>query len=358
MAQVLTLHENKANPVPIPHTKIVEAYGLRKCPKLVEQVAQDVDIEIRINALAVLCDEFNNPYSIAGCAKAGCIRILANMVVDPDYVTRDRASKALSICAKDANGVQAILDENVVGVILLGLKDNSDAVRTNVYECFYHLSRTSAGANACVESKAAVIFVEAISKENDSLKSLILKCIYNLVGSDQGRQDAIAASVIEICIELIKENKDRTLDVAIQATRTLGFICFDEDAKDKAINCDAMNVLFALLKDKTKQNNYSIDLKSTITMALMAITSTDEGKRQILTCDGIDCLVSLLNEDNRVVKLNTLKLISSAAVYPPNRLRFLQDHGCITLLNKIKDSDDSMLKKHAKMAFESVNWTP
>lgn len=355
MAQVLTLHENKANPAPIPYTKIVEAYGLRKCPKLVEQVAQDADIDIRINALAVLCDEVNNPYSIASCAKVGCIRILANMVVDPDFITRDRASKALSICAKDANGVQAILDDNVVGIILLGLKDNSEAVRTNVYECFYHLSRTAAGSNACVESKAAVMFVEAISKENDSLKSLILKCIYNLVGSDQGRYDAIAASVIEICIQLIKENKEHALDITIQATRTLGFICFDEDAKDKAINCDAMSVLFTLLKDKSIN---SIDLKSTITMTLMAITSTDEGKRQILTCDGIDCLVSLLNEDNRVVQLNALKVISNAAVYPPNRVRFLQDHGCITLLNKIKDSDDIMLKKHATTAFESVNWKP
>jgi len=34
----LQSHENKANPDPIAPTKIVEAFGLRKCPKLVEQV--------------------------------------------------------------------------------------------------------------------------------------------------------------------------------------------------------------------------------------------------------------------------------------------------------------------------------
>ena len=69
---VLSVHENKPNPAPILYIKIVEAYGLRKCPKLVEQVADD-DVEVRINALAVLGDEFDNPNNIYGCAKAGVI---------------------------------------------------------------------------------------------------------------------------------------------------------------------------------------------------------------------------------------------------------------------------------------------
>ena len=63
-------HETKPNVAPIPYTKIVSAYGSRKCPKLVEQVG-DEDLEVRVNALAVICDEFNNPYSIHGCVDAG-----------------------------------------------------------------------------------------------------------------------------------------------------------------------------------------------------------------------------------------------------------------------------------------------
>jgi hypothetical protein len=41
---------------PIPETKIVAAYGLRKCPKLVEQISGS-DLQVRINALSVACDE-------------------------------------------------------------------------------------------------------------------------------------------------------------------------------------------------------------------------------------------------------------------------------------------------------------
>jgi hypothetical protein len=39
MASTLTTHEVKPQPAVIPQTKIVEAYGLRKSPKLDEQVA-------------------------------------------------------------------------------------------------------------------------------------------------------------------------------------------------------------------------------------------------------------------------------------------------------------------------------
>jgi hypothetical protein len=38
MADNFTRHESKNNVEPTPKTVIVEAYGLRKCPRLVEQV--------------------------------------------------------------------------------------------------------------------------------------------------------------------------------------------------------------------------------------------------------------------------------------------------------------------------------
>jgi hypothetical protein len=38
MSDNFTRHESKSNVTPTPKTVIVEAYGLRKCPRLVEQV--------------------------------------------------------------------------------------------------------------------------------------------------------------------------------------------------------------------------------------------------------------------------------------------------------------------------------
>ena len=86
-------HECRNQPEQIPYAKIVSAYGNRECPKLVEQAAGD-DLEVRINALAVICDEFMNPFKIFGCAQSGAIKVLSCMVIDPDEITRERASRA------------------------------------------------------------------------------------------------------------------------------------------------------------------------------------------------------------------------------------------------------------------------
>lgn len=41
--------------------------------KRVSQVRSEV-LEVRVNTLRALCDEFKNPTTIAGCVKAGLMR--------------------------------------------------------------------------------------------------------------------------------------------------------------------------------------------------------------------------------------------------------------------------------------------
>jgi hypothetical protein len=151
MSKNVVSHEVKYEPSSIPETKIVEAYGLRKCPKLVE------------HALKVLCKEFNNPYSIFGCCQAGIVKELKTMVTNPDYTTRERASMALAIAAKDANGLKAILEDNAVIDILRGRTDKSEAVRGNVYECLVHVTRLPAGCDACNNAQVCAALVQSLS---------------------------------------------------------------------------------------------------------------------------------------------------------------------------------------------------
>ena len=46
--------------------RISEAFGSGKCPKLVEQCKSD-NVEVRQQALAVLCEELRNPFSVVDC---------------------------------------------------------------------------------------------------------------------------------------------------------------------------------------------------------------------------------------------------------------------------------------------------
>ena len=347
----MDLHSNAANPTDPPSTKIVEAYGLRKCPKLVEQVCSS-QLEVRVNALGVVCEEFANPYTIQGSMKVGLARILAKMVSDPDFLTRERASRALAMAAQDANGISAILaDPPILVEILNGIKDPSDAVRGNVYDCLFYISQTQAGKEASVIAGIVFNFVDALGRDDDVLKIKILKSLYNIVGSPQGLEEALGAGAVAVCIALVKSK-----DVALcaEAARTLGILCFDEKGKAEALDGGAIPLLVSLLGEA----NAKI-AKIYSTLAIMAITSTVTGRIQMHSPEAVKALSDLMNQDDRTLRLNTLKVITNIAVYPPIRSLLLEDVGMIKLIERLRDeSGDKLLEKHSSLSLDAINWKP
>ena len=414
MADNFTRHECKSNIEPTPKTVIVEAYGLRKCTRLVEQVSEyreyniiwnahlcdsltyslcfpqvaDDDIDVRKNALAVLCDEFRNPYVIHGCTDAGIIKVLSSMIVDPDHITRVRASRALSLAAEDAVGLEAILLDEAITEILQGMNDDSDDVRRNVYDCLNHCTRTQKGVEACVKAGVTVEFVSAVMAEENSLKPIILKTIHNTCKIDSGLQDALKTQAVCTLIDLLRGAKET--DVIIQAARALGFICFSDVAKGEAIQEKGIEVLVSQMKITDLER-----VKKELTFALMVVTSTDEGKQQITECDGISTIIKLLSSklaSDRLVKLNVLKVISNVAINPQARrdlsrstfadeqkdseekkeneddsssavmVRKTPHVSCVPLIIALQEeaeqAGDTLTAKHAKIALAAVQWVP
>ncbi len=99
-------------------------------------------------------------------------------------------------------------------------------------------------------------------------------------------------------------------------------------------------------------------VKPSLTIALMAITTTSEGKIQVNTAVGVEIIINQLYDSNKIVILNTLKIISNIAVYPPNRDILTGDSTCAVRLRKLTKSEDSLIAKHAVSALAAVNWTP
>jgi len=351
----MEIHENKGEPNVLAADKVVQAFGLRKCPKLVEQLAGE-DLNVRVNVLAVLCEEFKNPFTIQGCAQAGVVRVLSTMVSDPDYVTRERSSRALALLAEDANGLSAILEDEGATVveILNGIKDPSDIVRSNVYDCILNVTRTRSGVEACVVAGVASSFAEVARRELDQFKPKVLATLHNMAGSSDGMLQALNAGSVEICIGLLSGpvgSETKSL-----AAKTLGFLCFDEEAKLAALEHQAIPALVGLCKEKDGAPN----LKTNATLALMAITSTDEGKRQLNNPDWLKTLSNLVYDENKATRLHVLKLLTNAAVFPPIRPLLLEDAPFMNFVKKLTSagSGDALLEKHANLALNAINWTP
>jgi hypothetical protein len=58
---------------------VVEAFGARKCPKLIEQL-QAGPVHVKINALRAIGDVLKNPYDIVACIRAGLIGYAARLL--------------------------------------------------------------------------------------------------------------------------------------------------------------------------------------------------------------------------------------------------------------------------------------
>lgn len=358
--------EIKDQPKPIPRTKIVEAYGLRKCPKYVEQICSDV-LEVRQNALKVICDEFQNPYTIDGTSRSGVIGHLAKMVVDPDLITRFKSTEALALAANDAGGVQAILEADAIKDILKGVQDPSEVVRGNVYNCICNITRLNTGVQQSVKNGAVEVFVGCLTGEIDKLKPTILQAINRMSGDENGLVAAINSNAVAYCIKLLNKSCAHASNegsvssyssyeekIIIESSKALGFLCYDGRAKEHALENNAVEVLISLLKMKQLESN----AKAAITVAIMAITITDAGKIQMFKHEGADQIMPMLYDDNKVVILNCLKIISNIAVYPDNRKILFEDSTCQTKLKKLVRNEDTAISRHAEIALSAVTWNP
>jgi hypothetical protein len=212
-----------------------------------------------------------------------------------------------------------------------------------------------------VKHKVTEAFVGVLSDEEDALKPKILQTIHNIVRSEDGLVAAIEANCVVTCISLLNKSVQQEDDysahepsILAETSRTLGYMCFDGRAKTQALENKAVEKLINLLMKK----NQAESARPPITIALMAITTTNEGKIQVNTASGVHAIIALLYDNNKVVILNTLKIISNIAVFPPNREILLTDSTCGVKLRKMAKSDDPLVAKHASVALAAVNWTP
>lgn len=261
------------------------------------------------------------------------------------------ASQAIALVAHDPYGLDSILEEAVVPTILKAIEDSSIEVRESIYECISDLSRTTAGAMACVEAGASEILPQLLNQEQDVIKPLLLKSIHNMSSLAKGLEDALKHHTVKLCIEYLNSSLDT---LHIEAAKTLGFLCFSDRGKELAVEGGAVHQLMGLIS-RMRENE---GVLSSASLALMAITSTDEGKRQMTTViNAVDVIVYLIKSPLKVICLNGLKIISNIAVHPALRNQLRKHEDCLPVLQSLLQSD-SFTQKHAKIAYDAVMWKP
>lgn len=100
-------------------------------------------------------------------------------------------------------------------------------------------------------------------------------------------------------------------------------------------------------------------VRASAAAALMAMTTTDEGKKQIFPCGGVHRLMRLLDDECDAVVLNALKTLANAAVFPEARKALRDDAKFLTRLDHLRAQAQSpVIQKHAEIARSVVLWNP
>jgi hypothetical protein len=344
--------EVKAQPNPKEEPIIVEAFGNRKCPKLIEQVTSENAVTRR-NALAVLCDEMHNPLSVQGCVDAGVVSVLNNYIAkSDDPETRERASRALGTAALDANGRRAMLEELTAAAVVPGIDDANVNVRSNVYEALVNFVK---GPLPCLQSvikaKYASTLVQKAGAETPEVQPLALKLLYYCIRDQSGLDDALGAGAVTTCLNLLAAD---STDVRREAAATLCFLCFTEEAKQDAIKGGGVAALVKMLSD------LDASVRSAACGALMAVTTTDEGKMACVPAQAGEALVELLasRTEPRSVHLHALKCVANVCVHPSLRDAMRNDDRVLATLDAMETGADTLVAKHASIAKAAVLWAP
>jgi hypothetical protein len=303
------------------------------------------------------------------------------MVTDPDYTTRERASRALALAAGDAVGAEAILaDEFEVTNIIKGVFDTTLAVRRNIYQCLANLTRLPNGIKACVKAGATKHFIEAVVNEHSSGQPSMLETVANLSRAEDGLEAVLSSGGIGVCISLLSSPE---ADVRVQAAATLGLVCFADGAKDQAIEQGALPALLSALKStyaNSRASEVNNRLRLSASSALMAVTTSDEGKRQMHPCGGMPILADALiascdglietadsgakpsqvvPDKDRVVRLNLLKTLTNCAVLPASRMQLVANDALVAKLRRLAEgAEDPLMKRHAEFALDAVKFQP
>lgn len=303
--------------------------------------------------MRVLCDEMANPISVQGCIAAGMMPVLARYIAsDPDDLTRERASNALSISARDANGRFAMLKYETAEQVSPALHDSNVVVRRNVLQSFVNFSGGGTSFEAVrnlIAAKYPSLLVEKAPQEVPDVQPLVLRLIYICIKDESGLQDSLKSGAVSICIGLLSSSH---AEVRKEAARTLSFLCFAEMAKPMALEGGALPALTQLLSDEVTE------VRAAAAGALTAITTTDEAKRQIVRTGSVEPIISLLADPDRLVKLNVLKAIANFSVNPAAREILKRSDTVLPTLFRLEKGDDPLLSKHAKIAKSAVLWEP
>ena len=348
----ISYHACKDFPASPDKDRIVEAFGDRKCPKLIEQL-QHEKVEVQVNALKALCTTIlKNPLDIVSALRSGLIETLVPLTISSCPVAvRKGASEALAMLSNDCNGRTSLITSSTVLSEIEHLMNDSELdVRINLYKLLVGCCFLSAGLEKIIQCDYVAKLWSKVPSEVPQVQASIFNVLSKLAIQKKGLEDSMKKNGVQICLETIKSTADD--DTTEYASKCLTILSFHYPAKDQAISLDAVSILSSIVGEG------AWPVKAAVVGALMSIMTHDEAKKQIFPTGGVFKLMRMIDDDHEEVVLPTLKVLACASVSPEGRQAMCQDVRFLTKLDNLVKNGSPEITKHALITKKIITWQP
>ncbi|XP_054399579.1 radial spoke head 14 homolog isoform X2 [Pongo abelii] len=244
----------------------------------------------------------------------GCMENLKALLKDSNSVVRIKTTEVLYITASHSMGRYAFLEHDIVLALSFLLNDPSPVCRGNLYKAYMQLVQVPRGAQEIISKGLISSLVWKLQVEVEEFQEFILDTLVLCLQEDA--TEALGSNVVLVLKQkLLSTNQN----IRSKAARALLNVSMSREGKKQVCHFDVIPVLVHLLKDPVEH------VKSNAAGALMFATVITEGKYAALEAQAISPLLELLHSPMAVARLNATKALTMLAEAPEGR-KALQAH--------------------------------
>ncbi|KAJ3309701.1 Radial spoke head 14 [Boothiomyces sp. JEL0838] len=347
-ATALLLSTIPSNAVPINNQL---SYGRKAIPNLVADLST-TQLVRQQKALISLNELFHSPENISQGISENIIHHLVGFLPSENITCRQKASEALSTISNHAIGRNAILASPMnMEKLARNLNDSSDIVRKNIHETLANITTQHEGVAQLLESKNFERLIKRLTGERLDVQVNILTTCYNCISKGDALympSIAIASNALDVFSNVAKASP--VVEVQVATCQCIMALCFYHDCKRLACNSEVIATLISLL------GNSKSSVRAAAAGALMSISIDCDAKRILVRENVVRILSRLLDDDNELVQLNSIKAITNCA--EDYRGRFQLHQSLDKLKSLARESPHQFVAVAAKQAIDVITWRP
>ncbi|XP_040011858.1 radial spoke head 14 homolog [Xiphias gladius] len=343
-------------------TRAPVAFGQRGVPRLFAELQQP-DTGGRQRALASLCDLMHDPERVHQTVKGGFLAQLEVLLRDEDPSVRTETCELLHLLSAHDLGRRAVLSSSLLPPVSRLLDDSSSSCRRSVHRVLHRLALRPAGADALLTLVPKLMMKlrkEEEEEEEEEVQVLLLSTL-----SCCSRLDALPALASDGVSLLGRKLAHRSTNIRREAAAAMMALSVTEVGKRQVCEEAVLPVLVGLLQDE------DIEVQANAAGAIMYTVIIATGKQKCLDLDVVPVLLDLVSKKKeeeeeedmekrrrrKALVMYSLRALTALAEAPDGRRLLLEQLPLLVRRSEAAEEDRD-IRRAAKTAIKVVTWTP